>query len=213
MVLVGLFCCVLCTAGILVYATWTNTVVNDSWSTVRYLYNVRLIYTNDTVVTYSALERNSKIDLLPFEDTRYSYAWRLSGSNTNYIGIQSIETLYEADTTKVVETNGKITTTTITLYQTYLGISDGYFKVEINSGVDMSNNNAALSLNYSYVTEMVDNFNLFNVSPTYGNLVLDHFTIGGNPYYLNDVLHLNTGGADASKLVDKTLTLTAYFKA
>lgn len=193
------------------------TAIQDSAREVgdRYLYNVVFDYSEGPDKVFYGLEKSSQIDLPSFNDDRYSSVWK--NGEHSYTGVVALQTLINDSGALTPVVDGKTTTYTITLSETKLGLKDGYFEIVVQDGVNISNANANLDLDYSLITKVVDSFLVFNINATYTGLYLDHFVYddgGANEkvFGLNDAICVNTGGADASKLVDKTLTLTAYFK-
>ena len=198
-------------------AGWLTTIQDSTWEPGnRTLFNVVFDYQNNDDITFTGLEKSSKLDMPEFVDERYQSVWKIG--EHSYSGVVSVNTLFSDSGALTPTVNGKISTYTITLTETIIGLNNGYFEINVVDGINMSNANAHLDLDYSLVTRVIDRFLVFNINPTYTGLNLDHFVYdpgGANEqvYELNDSLFVNTGGADASKLVNKTLTLTAYFKS
>ena len=200
-------------------AGWLTTLQDTSRQVGnRYLYNIVFDYLSGTEKTIYGLEKSSRIDLPLSNDERYYSNWTIGAHS--YSGYVSVQTLINDSSSlpSVVDDDSRTTTYTITLTEARSGIHNGYFEINIVDGINMSNSNTHLDLNYSLVTKVTDRFLVFNINPIYSGLYVDHFVYdpgGANEqvYGLNDSLFVNTGGADASKLVNKTLTLTAYFKS
>lgn len=198
-------------------AGWQSVVIDTNWSSGdKYLYNIKLDYLEGEDVTFVGLERSSKVNLPKFGDDRYDSAWKI-GENS-YSGVVSVDRLFTDSGSPAPVTSGKTKVYTLTLTEERLDLKDGYVEIVVDHAYNMSDSGAEIAAfeTYSLITKIAERFLVFNLNPQVSGYMLDHFVYEDTTpvtYGLNDILYLSSGGADESKISNKQLVLSAYFKA
>lgn len=199
-------------------ASWITVITDSNWSIgERYVYNVKFDYLEGEDKTFVGLERSAKLDLPEFNDDRYESTWKI-GSHS-YSGTVSVNTLFNDSGSLTPEIRDNIKVYTITLAEEKLGLKDGFVEIYIEHAYNMSNGNTEISSfnTYSLVTKLEEKFLVFNINPEISGYTLDHFVYGDGVnqviYNLNDALYLSSGGVDESKIINRQLILSAYYKA